>query len=136
MAARDSTAGRLVFLKRADILIIALILASAAGLYFYGRQPSAADTVARIYVNGEEYTSIPLGDPANDGLIINPPCVPALTVIVEHGAVRFTDSQCPDHLCEHFGELKSPGDTAVCVPARTVLKITSGSVSSPDGVAF
>lgn len=42
---------------------------------------------------------------------------------IADGAIRFTDSPCPDHNCEGFGWLRNEGDWAACLPAQAVLTI-------------
>lgn len=42
---------------------------------------------------------------------------------IANGAIRFTDSPCPDHNCEGFGWLRNEGDWAACLPAQAVLTI-------------
>lgn len=42
---------------------------------------------------------------------------------VEGGAIAFVGSPCPDHTCERFGRLASPGDWAACLPAKASVTI-------------
>ena len=42
---------------------------------------------------------------------------------VKDGAIRFVDSQCPDHICEGFGFISQEGDYAVCMPAGVAVTI-------------
>ena len=47
-----------------------------------------------------------------------------VTVEVSGGAVRFSESGCPDQVCVRSGWLKKAGDTAACVPAGILLRVT------------
>ena len=47
-----------------------------------------------------------------------------VTLEVKGGAIRFIDSQCPDHLCEGFGFISEEDDFAVCMPAGVAVLIT------------
>lgn len=47
-----------------------------------------------------------------------------VTLEVKDGAIRFINSQCPDHLCEGFGFIKDEDDMAVCMPAGVAVLIT------------
>ena len=47
------------------------------------------------------------------------------TLEVKDGAIRFINSQCPDHLCEGFGFIKDEDDMAVCMPAGVAVLITN-----------
>lgn len=57
----------------------------------------------------------------------------SLTVTIVDGRVRVTQSECPDHLCEHTGWLSRGGQSAVCVPAGITVRITGGD-NAVDGV--
>ena len=45
------------------------------------------------------------------------------TLEVQDGAVRFIESQCPDHVCEGFGWLSHAHDEAICLPAGVVVSV-------------
>lgn len=45
------------------------------------------------------------------------------TIAVEHNRICFLDSTCPDEICVNTGWLSKPGDIAVCLPNRTIIKI-------------
>ena len=47
-----------------------------------------------------------------------------VTLEVKGGAIRFINSQCPDHLCEGFGFVSEEDDFAVCMPAGVAVLIT------------
>ena len=42
---------------------------------------------------------------------------------VKDGAIAFLDSQCPDHVCEQFGQLSEEGAWAACVPAGVYVQL-------------
>jgi len=44
-------------------------------------------------------------------------------IIVEKGRIKFKEADCPDKICVKTGWLEKPGDTAVCLPNRVVVKI-------------
>lgn len=46
-------------------------------------------------------------------------------ILWEPSAIRFTFSDCSDQDCVHTGWLRRPGATAICLPHRTVLRITN-----------
>lgn len=49
----------------------------------------------------------------------------AVTVEVANGAVRFTDSACPDRVCVHSGALSRRGACAACVPAGITVTVSA-----------
>ncbi len=54
------------------------------------------------------------------------------TIRIHGGAVQFAESDCPDQICVRTGALTKAGQTAACVPAGVLVRI-SGSAES-DGV--
>jgi len=46
-----------------------------------------------------------------------------VTLEIRDHAIRFYQSQCPDHLCEGFGFLSRPAQSAACLPNRCVLTL-------------
>ncbi|MDD5602493.1 MAG: NusG domain II-containing protein [Eubacteriales bacterium] len=45
------------------------------------------------------------------------------SVLAEKGRIRFESSSCPDKICVGAGWLSMPGQMAVCIPNRTLIKI-------------
>lgn len=44
-------------------------------------------------------------------------------IMIEKGRIRFKEADCPDKICVYTGWLTEPGDIAVCLPNRAVVKI-------------
>ena len=47
-----------------------------------------------------------------------------LTIGIEGGKVRIVKSPCPNQICVHKGWCEIAGDSIICVPEKTVVKIT------------
>ena len=45
----------------------------------------------------------------------------------EKGSIRFVEADCPDKICIKTGALTKPGDRAVCMPSKTIVKIQGES---------
>ena len=43
---------------------------------------------------------------------------------VEKGRIRFKEADCPDQICVRRGWLQNPGDMAVCLPNKAIIRIT------------
>lgn len=56
-------------------------------------------------------------------------------VLMEEGRIRFESASCPDHVCVRTGWLSRRGDTAVCLPNRSIIKI-EGKAEDVDGVTY
>ena len=46
-----------------------------------------------------------------------------VTLEIADGRIRFVESRCPDHICEHYGWLSQEYDQAVCIPAGVVVTV-------------
>lgn len=112
--------------KRADALIILIALTVSLCLYLsgYGR---TGTKIAKVYQDGK-LTDVIEFDEETDRYEIK---INGSVLVVENGEVYYTNSDCPDKLCEKFGHLSSNGDTASCVPNKTVVTIETSE--NPDG---
>ena len=121
----------MAWLRRGDLWCAAAVLVTAA-LFLAFRaffQPSGAtaelttpDGIRTLSLDKDTTLTV-----TGDGGI-------RVTVEVTDGAVRFQDSECPDRVCVNSGWLKRAGDTAACVPAGVVLRVT-GTQTEVDAVA-
>ncbi len=119
-------------LKRGDALIILLTLSLSLFLILLRYSPSEQKT-AKVYQDGKLTHIIDLNNSKGKQEIkIN-----GSVLIVENGVVYYSESDCPDKLCEKFGKLSSNGDTASCVPNKTVVTVTSDkSEDEPDIMTY
>lgn len=115
--------------RRFDIILLALVIAVSAVLIFISRNRENG-TVAVVSVDGKEICRLEL----NSDRYVAFDTSPEIAVKVENGAVFFTDTECPDKLCEKSGKLTKAGDTAACVPAKAVVTVLGES--EIDGVAY
>ena len=108
------------FLKKRDLLFLAILLALAAGIaLFYLAQPAGGKAI--VTVEGGVSFEISL---AQDGVYHIEDAALPVTLEVRDGKIRFIDSQCPDHLCEGFGLIGSEGEYAICMPAGVAVTIS------------
>lgn len=106
--------------KLADIIIIATICIIAVTLLFSGSKNESAP-VAVITVDGEEIQRIDLTSAEDKAFTLE--TSPTVTLEIKNSKIRFVNSRCPDGTCEKSGFLSESGDTAACVPAKTVVTI-------------
>jgi hypothetical protein len=83
---------------------------------------------AEVAVNGQVDRRIPLSE---DGLY-SPAGMPNVEIAVEKGMAGFVRSDCPDKICVHMGFLSLPGQSAVCLPNRVVLRVVAGEEDEED----
>ena len=113
-------------LRKGDIAVILIILVVAATFWFYqSRQTDKLEAV--ISVNGETVEVVDLS--ATDGKrTVELDTTPKVVIAVENGAVYFEKADCDDKLCINCGKLSKKGDTAVCLPAKTVVTVSGTDV--------
>lgn len=104
-----------------NLAFAAAVLALAAGLFFWQRSQARAGQTALVeYGEAGQTLRIPLNRDArydiDTGLL-------TIHLEVAGGAIRFVDSPCADHLCEGFGQLRSEGDWAACLPAKALVTV-------------
>ena len=111
-------------LKKTDVIIIIAIVL-AAGLLILFRTSAKGPRTAEISVNGETVERINL-DKVTGRTEIRPGTDPETVIVAEDGSIRFDSAGCPDKICVSTGKLYRPGDTAVCLPAGTVITVKGG----------
>ena len=113
-------------LRKGDIAVILIILVVAAAFWLYQtRQTDKLEAV--ISVNGETVEVIDLSE-VEGKRTIELDTDPKVIIAVENGAVYFEEADCDDKLCINCGKLSKKGDTAVCLPAKTVVTVSGSDV--------
>lgn len=46
-----------------------------------------------------------------------------VTIVAEKGSIRFVAADCPDKICVKTGTLTQPGDQAICMPSKTIVRV-------------
>lgn len=118
-------------LKKADLIVIALIIVAATIFMLIGKNDSSKP-VAEISVNGETVQTVDLNT-VTDKIEFTPNDEYNILIVAENGKIRFEHSDCKDKLCITSGELEKTGDVAVCLPAKTVITVTG---SDFDAVVY
>lgn len=113
-----------VFIKKSEIIIIALIFAASL-LFLFFKNLNSANTDrlnAVIYVGGEKYEQIDL---LNEDQKREIKISAKLNVLIEvwQGGIKFVSSECPDKICIKAGDLTKHGDTAACLPADVAIVV-------------
>lgn len=114
--------------RKGDIAVIASIVAAA--LIFAYTSISGSDNLqAVITVDGKVVETVDLSS-AKERIVITPDTQPKVVIIAENGEIRFESAECEDKLCVNTGSLKKGGDTAVCLPAKTVITVEGSDVDA------
>lgn len=112
--------------KKGDIAVILVVLVAAA-LFWFFRTQQTDRLEAVITVNGETVETIDLST-VKEKRIIELDTDPKVVIAAENGAIYFESAECDDKLCINCGKLSRKGDTAVCLPAKTVVTVSGSDV--------
>lgn len=110
------------FLLIGGILLLALLL----GAFFLLKQGSDA-CVAALSIDGSLVETYDLKKERNRLIDLRETYAVPIILEIRDGAICFHESVCPDHICENYGFLSREGETAVCMPNRTVLTLYAAS---------
>ena len=117
----------LKFIKKGDIVLIAVILLAAVFMVWNNSKTEAVQAV--ITVDGEVVKTVDLGN-TKEKITFIPAASPRVVITAENGKIRFESADCEDKLCVNCGDLSRHGDTAVCLPSKTVITVTGSDVDA------
>lgn len=109
-------------IKKADIILLAVILVLALAVFFVGTGADGGDTVIVKRGGDVVYTGSLSSDTKIEveGDYKN-------TVIVKDGAVWVEDSTCPGHDCVKMGKLTRKSGRIACVPNGVIVYISGNA---------
>ena len=110
-------------MKKRDLLLLLGIVVVAVGLFFlFQGQSGAENTVAVVKKEDQEIRRIQLTEVEEPYEILIDDEFHVI-LFVEHGAIQFQKSGCPDQICVKTGKISKPGQISVCMPARITVEI-------------
>ncbi|MDD3270039.1 MAG: NusG domain II-containing protein [Syntrophomonadaceae bacterium] len=113
-------------MKRNDIIltmiIILAVIATWGCLKWHPGRAENTHCIATITQNHKLIERIDLNTVSEAREIILPGKYHEI-IQVEKGRIRFKEANCPDKICVKAGWLEKPGDIAVCLPNKAVIKI-------------
>ena len=121
---------KLPFFKKADILLLAVLLAiGAVSLAFAGRGGSKG-TKAIVKVDGRTVAEISLSSDHSETVKTR---YGSNTLVVENGAVRMGSADCSGRDCMHSSPISKSGQVIICLPHHLSVTV-SGGEDAPDAV--
>lgn len=122
------------FLKKHknDILLIALVLVLALGVWAYTLFTRVPGGEAVVSIGGEETMRLPLNV---DAQIVLGEGEHSNTLVIKNGQAAIVEASCPDHVCIDQGWVNFSGQTIVCLPNKLVVSIEGGAEADFDGIA-
>ncbi len=115
---------------RYDFMIIFLLLVFAgAGWLIINYLYNAKGESVEVIVGGKTIESFPLNEnfeyTIETGEFVN-------VLKIEEGQVWIEDANCPDELCVKQGKISKDGQSIICLPHKTVIRINSDNEASVD----
>jgi hypothetical protein len=115
-----------------DIAFLSCLALGLAAFVGLTRRAAGGEKYAVIAVDGRVTEEIPLWRATTH----SPAGRPGVQIAVRGGMVGFVRSDCPDKICVHSGFLSIPGQSAVCLPNRVVVKVASKGAPELDSTVY
>ena len=119
----------LKLVRKADLIIVAVIIIVAGFLLLKNYSSKEEKLIAEIIVDGRLYETVDLSSVNEQNRYILD-TDPQVVIMAENGQIWFEKSDCPDKVCVKSGKLKHKGDTAVCLPAKTIVTILGSDLDA------
>ena len=114
------------------LLLLCLAGVLLACRFFMARRVKEGEKYAEISGDGQVDAVFAM---SGDGTYV-PAGRPAVRIAVRGGAVGFVHSDCRDKICIHSGFLSTPGQSAVCLPNKVVLRVAVRKGDALDSVTY
>lgn len=116
------------------LVLICILTAIIIGIYFFmsNKNQENISVVAVVKYDNNEIYRIDLN-------MVDEPYYLSIDheyhskILVEKGKICFEETNCPDKVCVNTGKISKPGQVAVCLPAKLVIKI-EGRVAGADAI--
>lgn len=112
-----------------DFLIPAAALAVALLLFAFLRSEDTGR--AEIIIDGQTVYSADLSSEEDKTLNFG-----EIGIEIRNGEIGFVSSPCAGRDCIRTGFISHPGEAAVCIPEKAVIRITGRSKSAPDAISY
>ncbi len=107
-------------IKKADIILLILIVAAGLIISFGPLAKKAGGTDVRVTLDGDTYGIYSL---AEDRTITIEKDGHTNVIVIEDGTVHMESSTCKNQICVKHGKISLKGDSIVCLPNRVVVEI-------------
>ena len=107
-------------IKKADIILLVLIVAAGLVISFGPLAKVAGGTDVRVTLNGDTYGIYSLYE---DQTITVESDGHTNVIVIEDGTVRMDSATCRNQICVDHGRISLKGDSIVCLPNRVVVEI-------------
>lgn len=121
------------FFKKADAILLAVILALSVLGFVVLRKTASADSVVEVTVAGSHYASYPL---FKDGEYKIAADYGYNTIVIESGQVWVKEADCPNKDCMHFGKMNKEGQVILCLPHKLAVRIIGLGEGGSDAISY
>ncbi len=122
---------RKLLTRRSAALLLGLLLLCVLVFWIFSRLPGGTEAV--VERDGQELFRQKLSRLSGPETVqIDGENGIALTVVFYPDGAAVTSSQCPDKICVHTGKLTKAGETAICLPAKVVLRLEGPSETDAE----
>ena len=121
------------WISKTDGIVLGILVLFAAGFLLWRAVAAQPGMRAVVTVDGEAVLQIDLqsAEDAQSYTLQN-----GVQLVAENHTVRFAESDCPDGICVETGALRKVGESAACVPNRTVVTVVGGEPRDVDVIAY
>ena len=124
------------FFKKADIILVVSVAIICLILFLPNFFAQSSSPVAVVYKNGKEIQRIKLNN-VSESFELDLDTQPSAVLLIEKGRICYKSSQCHDKLCVKCGWLTKAGDTAACLPSKTLVVIEGmPDTDKPDIISY
>ncbi len=116
--------------RKNDVLLVAALLILGGALALFLLLTRQEGGTARVQVDGETVMELPLG---KDTQMVLGEAGRSNTLVIERGAARVAEADCPDQVCVRHGAVQYAGESIVCLPHKLVITIEGGAANDIDG---
>ena len=120
------------FIKPADVILAAVLLALGLCGLFLLRSSANADARVSVRVENVEMYSCGLNETKEFTVKTD---YGYNIVCVENGQVWVREADCPNKDCMDFGKIGSAGQVIICAPHKLLVEIVNGS-GGPDAFVY
>jgi len=117
------------FFRKKDIIVVAIIFLALFSYNFI--KDNIPGSKAEIIYDGQVIDTISL----SKDLAINYNVNPEVVFEISDGSIRFFHSDCPDKICVNTGFIQYLGESAACLPNKTIVRIIKGEKNPVDAVS-
>ena len=121
------------FFKKADAILLAVILALSVLGFVLLRKSASADSVVEVTVAGSPFATYPL---FKDGEYRIESDYGYNTIVVEGGQVWVKEADCPNKDCMHFGKMNKEGQVILCLPHKLAVRIIGSGEGGSDAISY